>query len=108
MPRKKPPERPGEALRAALHDRYDLEPHETALLDSAAHTADLIADLQAVLDREGPMVAGKPHPAAVELRQQRLTLGRLLAALRIPVDDTDRSSLPARGPRGFYGPRAVS
>ncbi len=77
------------------------------LLDSAARTADLIADLQAVIDRDGPMLDGKPHPAAVEARMQRLTLGRLLAGLRIPVED-DRSHLPHRGPRGFYGPRAAS
>ncbi len=106
MPRKTP-QRPGEALRSDLLDRYDLEPHELVLLDSVCRTADLVADLQAVLDREGPMVDGKPHPAAVEARMQRLTLGRLLAGLRIPVED-DRSHLPHRGPRGFYGPRAAS
>ena len=72
MPRKAP-QRPGEALRGALLDRYDLDPHELVLLDSAARTADLIADLQAVIDRDGPMVDGKPNPAAVEARLQRIT-----------------------------------
>jgi hypothetical protein len=52
------------------------------------------------------MVDGKPNPAAVDARLQRLTLGRLLAGLRIPVE-SDRSHEPRRGPRGFYGPRAV-
>ncbi len=106
MPRKTPP-RPGEAMRRDLLARYDLEPHEHVLLESAARTADLIADLQAVVDRDGPMLDGKPHSAVIELRQQRLTLGRLLAGLRIPVED-DRSHQPHRGPRGWYGPRAVS
>ncbi len=109
MPRKTPP-RPGEELRRDLLDRFDLDPHELVLLESAARTADLIADLQAVVDSEGPMVDGKPNPAAVEARMQRLTLGRLLAGLRIPVDG-DRSHQPRqqhRGPRGWYGPRAVS
>ena len=106
MPRKTP-QRPGETMRRDLLDRYDLEPHELVLLEAACRTADLVADLQAVIDIDGPMVDGKPHPAAVEARMQRLTLGRLLAGLRIPVDD-DRSHLPHRGPRGFYGPKAVS
>ncbi len=106
MPRKTPPQ-PGETMRRDLLARYDLEAHELVLLDSACRTADLIADLQAVIDIDGPMVDGKPHPAAVEARMQRLTLGRLLAGLRIPVDD-DRAHLPHRGPRGFYGPKAVS
>lgn len=107
MPRKTP-QRPGETMRRDLLDRYDLEPHELVLLEAACRTADLVADLQAVIDIDGPMVDGKPHPAAVEARMQRLTLGRLLAGLRIPSAEDDRSHLPHRGPRGFYGPRAVS
>jgi len=53
------------------------------------------------------MVDGRPNPAAVEVRQQWFVLGRLLAGLRFPVEH-DRSHLPHRGPRGFYGPTAVS
>jgi len=86
-------------------DRYELEPHELVLLESAARTADLIADLQAVVDRDGPMVDGKPNPAAIEARMQRLTLGRLLAGLRIIPVDADRGQ--RRPVRGFYGPRAA-
>ena len=98
-------QRPGQALRSAVLDRFDLEPHELVLLESACRTADLIADLQAVVDRDGPMLDGRPNPAAVEARLQRLTLGRLLAGLRIPVD-VDRGQ--RRPVRGFYGPRAAS
>ncbi len=106
MPRK-PAQTAGEALRSAVLDEYELEPHELLLLDSAAHTADSCADLQAIVDRDGPVTPeGKPLPALVELRLQRLTLGRLLASLRIPVED---KHLPARPTRGFYGkPRSVS
>ncbi len=102
MPRKGP-ERPGEALRRALLDRYNLEPAELLLLDSAARTADVIAALQAVVDRDGAMVDGKPHPALVEVRQQRLTLGRLLAALRIPVESAGSDRTQTRPLRGVYG-----
>ncbi len=107
MPRKagKTRQTPGKALRAAVLDQYELEPHEQVILDSAARTADLVEDLQVVVDAEGVMVDGKPHPAAVELRMQRLTLGRLIASLRIPVET---KHLPSRSARGFYGPRAVS
>ena len=47
---------------------------------------------------------GQPHPVLVELRRQRLTLGQLIAALRIPVDE-ERSHQPTRTVLGFYGPR---
>lgn len=108
MPRK-PPQRPSEALRSAVLARYDLEPHEIVLLDAAARTLDLVGDLQSVVDRDGPVTAdGKVTPAAVEIRMQRLTLGRLLAAMRIPVVDDDRAHLPRRAVRGFYGPRSAS
>lgn len=108
MPRRAP-QRPGETLRAAVLDRYELEPNEVVLLDAAARTADIVEALQLVVDREGVMVDGRPHPAAVEARMQRLTLGRLLAGLRLPVpDDDERVHQPRRGPRGFYGPRSVS
>ena len=31
----------------------------------------------------------RPHPALVELRQQRLTLARLIVSLRIPLGDQE-------------------
>jgi hypothetical protein len=37
----------------ALSSDYELESHELVLLESAARTADLIADLQALIDAEG-------------------------------------------------------
>jgi hypothetical protein len=102
----KPAQSPGSALRSAVVEVYDLEPHEQLLLAQAAHTADVCADLQIVVDRDGPLAPdGRPLPALVELRMQRLALGRLLAALRIPVEDRH---LPARSARGFYGVRSVS
>ena len=51
---------------------------------SACSTADLVADLQAVVDRDGVVVDGRPHPAVVEVRQQRLVLGRLLGRAADP------------------------
>ncbi len=95
----------------ALTDLYELSPAELVLLSEAQLTADLCVELQAALDEAGVMVVGpngpKVHPAAVELRQQRVTLARLLVALRIPADDdgepTGDDRTQRRGPRGVYG-----
>lgn len=103
---------PGERLRAAVVDLYDLTEPELALLDAAAATADLCAALAELVDRDGLLIAGqagitKLHPAAAELRQQRLTLARLIVALRIPTDEegepTGAARIQRRGIRGVYG-----
>jgi hypothetical protein len=86
---------------------FDLATHEEQLLVNACRTADLCDRLQTVLDQEGPMAASpqgiRVHPAAVELRQQRITLARLLAALNVPSGDEDAA--PVRAPRGVYAIR---
>jgi hypothetical protein len=82
-------------------------PKSSALLQQAALTADALEDLQQIIDREGTVLDGKPHPALVEARMQRLTMGRLLAGLWLPADE-ERSHQPHRGPRGFYGPQGVA
>jgi hypothetical protein len=100
-------QRAGERLREDLLGAYDLDVKELALLDAAALTANAIEDLQVIIDKEGTMLDDKPHPALVEARMQRLTMGRLLAGLRLPADE-ERSHQPHRGPRGFYGPQGVA
>jgi hypothetical protein len=59
--------------------------------------------LQAVLDTDGPISESsqgiRAHPAAVELRQQRIVLARLLAALNVQSGEQDET---ARGARGVY------
>ncbi len=77
------------------------------MLASAASTAVIFDALQAVENRDGATLDGQPHPVLVELRRQRLTLGRLIAALRRPVDE-ERSHEPTHTVLGFYGPRSVS
>jgi hypothetical protein len=87
---------------------YDLDEHETTILLHACRTADLCDQLEALLadglmasTSQGPRV----HPAAAELRQQRVTLARLIAALRIPADTSDgrTQSRPVRGVYGVAG-----
>jgi phage terminase small subunit len=88
---------------------FDLEGHERELLRQACRTADLIDGLAEVVDREG-LTATSPqgvrvHPAVVELRMQRTSLARLVAALGIPdSDDEDRDGRRSPAPRGVRSP----
>ena len=97
---------PGLALWTSVTDVYDLQEHESTLLREAARTADLLADLDAVIRRDGAVIdtehGPKAHPAAVEARLQRLTLARLLSALRLPDDDAEQRPQHRGGARGFY------
>lgn len=104
----------GRALWKAVLDEFELEEHERQVLREAARTADLIDRLQAILDAEGPMSESsqgqRVHPAAVELRQQRIALARLFAALELPHGVADDASAAGgrtqrRSTRGVYGIR---
>jgi hypothetical protein len=100
----------GRRLWDALTDDYELEEHELVLLRQAVRVADTCTDLQAMLDRDGLMLRDRIHPASVELRQQRLLLGRLIVALRVPLGDTGDEDAPRtqyRGLRGPYAPRGL-
>ena len=96
----------GKRLWCALSDEFELSPHELELLREAASTADQIAALQALVEADGLMMTSpqgqKVHPAAVEARQQRIVLARLLAALRIPAEEDDERGSVRGAPRGVY------
>lgn len=114
-------ERPPAGLKAAgkrlwhsVADDYQLETHEARLLLEAARTADLLDRLEAEVRSSSVMVDSpqglKMHPAIGEIKNQRITLTRLLAALRMPQGeegDEKPSARPQRrsGPRGVYGVR---
>lgn len=106
----------GRRLWSAVLDVYDLDEHELVQLREAVRTVDLLVDLDALVRRDGVLVDSpqglKAHPAAVEARQQRIALARLLAALRLPAGgegDTQASARPQRrvGARGVYGIRGA-
>lgn len=105
----------GRKLWAAITADYDLEEHELVILARACRVADVCAQLQAVVDREGLLTETRlgetrAHPALVELRQESITLTRLLVALRVPLgeqSDDGPTRTQYRGPRGVYGLRAV-
>jgi hypothetical protein len=87
-----------------INKLFELEPHERLLLEAASRVLERIEELEARLD--GELVTqtargGQPrvHPLVPEIRQQYLVLGRLLAALRLPIEGKK-----ARGGfRGSYG-----
>lgn len=74
---------------------FDLSTSELMLLEEACRTLD---DLDALREaathrgRDSRRAAGQPraHPALVELRQQRVALGRILSQLALP-DGADES-----------------
>src|ERR1700694_2790531 len=79
----------GRRLWEATVADYELSEHEIGLLLQACRTVDALDALQARLDADGPMVDSpqglKAHPALPELRQQRIALARLVAALGLPT-----------------------
>lgn len=109
----KPPgdlKRSGRTLWRSVVADFDLDEHERQLLHETCRTRDLLDRLQTTLDADGVMSESsqgvRVHPAAVELRQQRVVFARLLAALNVPSGMQDESGAAGR-PRGVYGPRAV-
>jgi len=96
----------GERLWRSVMDGFELDEHELTLLRSACATADHVEALDALVRSEGAVIESpqgrKAHPALVEVRQQRITLARLLAALRMPQGDEDEGARrpQRRGVRG--------
>src|SRR5690348_8476196 len=74
----------GPLLRQRIADQYEHtgytpDGREEELIDRACTTADVIAALELVVQRDGPTTPdGKITPATVELRQQHAILLRLL------------------------------
>lgn len=107
----------GKRLWRSVTTDYELDEHEARLLLEACRTTDLLDQLDAAVRRDGAMLDSpqgvKAHPAAVEARQQRIALARLIAALRLPAGsegDQAEGRRPQRrvGARGVYGLRGVS
>lgn len=109
-----PPKGTGPSGRALWNDvlgKYELEEHELALLREAVRSVDQLDKLHAIVENDGLIISGpndvpRMHPAAVEARQLRIALARVIAALRLPADDDGSGALhrPQRrvGVRGIY------
>ncbi|HET9255488.1 MAG TPA: hypothetical protein VFO16_09830 [Pseudonocardiaceae bacterium] len=96
----------GRALWCAVAESFELEAHEVQVLRQAAVVADRIEQLDKAVTRDGVLVEGRAHPALIESRLQRVTLGRLLALLRL-ADWEDRRPQRRGGFRRAYQLRQV-
>lgn len=101
----------GKKLWSAVCEDYELAAHELSVLLQACRTVDSLDALEEVVRAEGVTAessqGARVHPCLVEARQQRLALAKLLASLRIPVDDAeDAGRLPQR--RGGVRPAGLS
>ncbi|WP_200936357.1 hypothetical protein [Marmoricola sp. Leaf446] len=96
----------GRDLWRAVAGDYELGVHERIILAEACRTTDLLDKLESLVVSNGLTVEGpqgmKANPAVVEVRQQRITLARLVAALRIPAEAPDAPRTQRRGTRGVY------
>ncbi|MFL0290778.1 terminase [Mycobacterium sp. SMC-18] len=106
-----PPKGTGPSGRDLWRDvlgKFELEEHEQALLREAVRSVDQLDVLHAIVKRDGTIIDGpsgpRMHPAAVEARQLRIALARVIAALRLPADDDSTLQRPQRrvGVRGIY------
>ncbi len=100
----------GAKLWHAVVEEYELEQHELLLLREMVRTVDALDELEARVATDGVMLGSsqgeRAHPALVEARQQRITLARLQAALRLPAGEEeagDRRPQRRMGVRGVYG-----
>ncbi len=94
----------GRRLWRSINEHLELDAHEIVLLLEACRVADRLDALEARIASDGPLFAGRPHPALVEARQQQLVLARLIASLRLPNDlqapkERERPAATRWGPR---------
>lgn len=82
------------AIIADVPDGFHLDARERYLLERACRCADELAELDAAIDRDGPISQGsrgqpRIHPALQEARALRLVQLRLLAAIKLdpPVEE---------------------
>ncbi len=99
----------GRKLWRSVTDEYELGEHELSILLEASRTVDALDALENIVMEEGVTNVSpqgvRAHPALVEARQQRVTLAKLVASLRIPLEDSEETG---RTPQQRVGVRAVS
>lgn len=99
----------GRKLWRSVTDEFELGEHELSILLEAARTVDALDALQAIVRDEGVTNTSpqgvRAHPALVEARQQRVTLAKLVASLRIPLDDYQEAT---RTPQRRSGVRPLA
>ncbi len=84
----------------------EFESHERQIAVELCRSVALCDLLRRELEILGPVVAGqhgpKVNPLIADLRQQRLVVARLTAALNIPARDGQGAPRRPNAPRGVY------
>lgn len=100
----------GRKLWRSITGDFELGQHELSVLLEACRTVDALDELERIVRDEGVTNVSpqgvRAHPALVEARQQRVTLAKLVASLRVPLEEEDGA--PAKVPQKRSGVRAVS
>lgn len=99
----------GRKLWRSVTSDYELGEHELSILLEASRTVDALDELERIVREEGVTNVSpqgvRAHPALVEARQQRVTLAKLVASLRIPLEDEQEAT---RLPQKRSGVRQIS
>jgi hypothetical protein len=99
-------ERRGAGFFTRVIQGYLINEVEGEIVREIAHVLTLIDQLQAELDRAGPVIGGKLYPVVVELRQQRMLLAKLVALLPPAAEGTGPIP-PPESPRTRQARRAA-
>jgi phage terminase small subunit len=92
-------EAPGKALWRAVHNDlpsgWEFDGRDLQLLAQACRQIDVVAGLEAEIERRGLFVRGSQmqsrlNPAIAEARQGRLAVGRLLGLIHMPTDEDSK------------------
>lgn len=101
----------GKKLWRSVTDEFELGEHELSILLEASRTVDALDALQGIVAAEGVTNVSpqgvRAHPALVEARQQRVTLAKLVASLRIPLEDEEEEGRTPQKRSGVRALRAV-
>jgi hypothetical protein len=99
----------GRKLWRSVTEDFELGEHELSILLEASRTVDALDALETIIRDEGVTNVSpqgvRAHPALVEARQQRVTLAKLVASLRIPLEDDESAG---RAPQQRVGVRQIS
>lgn len=82
------------SIMAGLPDSWEFDERESALLLLAAKQADVVANLEKVVEDDGLMATGSTgqpivHPAIAEARQGRQAIERMLGKVTLPLPEKD-------------------
>ncbi len=97
----------GRRLWREITGQFGFDPAEVQVLGELCRQVDTVDALAAAVAEDGVMIDNasggkKLNTAVTELRQGRLAVARLAAALRLPSDDSARPEQRRAGVRGVY------